>query len=322
MSKRFLLLVVVLLITSTAAHAQRQVVRLYPGKAPGSEQWSVPESVTEGRSGATIANVNDPSFTVYAADPAKATGVAVIVCPGGAFRYLSWAEGTRAAEWLNAKGITAFVLKYRTLQGVQAPAPQLPAGAMPAGGPPSGNAAPAAPGPGRPGAKEIEIRNANANPDPTNEPLNTVIRMSIADAQTAMRMIRARASEWRIDPNRLGIMGFSAGGGTAVGTALADKGDAYPNFVVSVYGPSQMDVVVPPHAAPLFIAVGTFHPNVASGCLALFAAWKAAGKPVELHAYDGVNGPFGVNRTGLPVDAWLDRFYEWLGAKGIVDSRK
>jgi len=52
--------------------------------------------------------------------------------------------------------------------------------------------------------------------------------------------------------------------------------------------------------------------------VALFSAWRAAGRPVELHAYDGVSGPFGVNRTGLPVDTWLDRFYDWLVAKGFV----
>ena len=62
---------------------------------------------------------------------------------------------------------------------------------------------------------------------------------------------------WRIDPARVGIMGFSAGGGIAVGTALAERSDASPDFLVSLYGPSLQDVNVPAHAPPLFIAVGS-----------------------------------------------------------------
>ena len=285
-----------------APTAAPQEVRIWTGKAPGSESWTLPETTTAGR----ISNVSDPSFTVYLPAPSAANGAGVVICPGGAFRFLSWDATVEAARWLNGKGIAAFVLKYRTL-------PVPPPASPPAGAPP-----PAAPAPGRPGAKEIEIRNANANPAPDNEPLNAVIRMSVADAQQAMRIIRRRAAEWRVDPKRLGIMGFSAGGGTVIGTALAEKGDAYPDFLVSVYGPSQQDVFVPAYAPPLFIAVGSFHPNVTAGCVALFSAWKAAGRPVELHAYDDVKGPFGVTGQGGPVDGWLDRLYEWLRAKGLL----
>ena len=61
---------------------------------------------------------------------------------------------------------------------------------------------------------------------------------------------------------------------------------------MSMYGPSLLDVHVPPHAPPLFIAVGSTHFNVTNGCLALFAVWKAAGKPAEIHVYDGVSAGF------------------------------
>ena len=80
--------------------------------------------------------------------------------------------------------------------------------------------------------------------------------MGVADAQQALRLARRNAASWRIDPARVGIIGFSAGGGVAVGTALAARSDASPDFLVSVYGPSLQDVDVPPHAPPLFIAVG------------------------------------------------------------------
>ena len=135
---------------------------------------------------------------------------------------------------------------------------------------------------------------------------------ALADAQGAA------LAEARIDPARIGIMGFSAGGGVAVGTALAPQTSASPDFLVSLYGPSLMDVNVPAHAPPLFIAVGSSHFNVTNGCLALFAAWKAANKPAEIHVYDQVSAGFGLTPRGLPVDGWIDRMHEWLLARGLT----
>lgn len=167
--------------------------------------------------------------------------------------------------------------------------------------------------------RELAIRNANANPEPENAELAEVLAMAIADAQAALKLVRSNAPAWRLDPARIGIMGFSAGGGVAVGTALAEHSDATPDFLISLYGPSLMDVQVPEHAPPLFIAVGTNHFNVTNGCLALFAAWKAAGKPAEIHVYDQVNAGFGMTPRGLPVDTWLERADEWLVARHLTN---
>ena len=142
--------------------------------------------------------------------------------------------------------------------------------------------------------------------------------MATADAQQALRLARRNAVAWRIDPARVGIMGFSAGGGVAVGTALAERSDASPDFLVAVYGPSLQDVDVPPQAPPLFIAVGSTHFNVTNGCLALFAAWKAAGKPAEIHVYDQVSAGFGVASRGLPVDSWTERLFDWMVARKLT----
>jgi acetyl esterase/lipase len=131
-------------------------------------------------------------------------------------------------------------------------------------------------------------------------------------------MVRNRARDWNIDPARIGIMGFSAGGGVAIGTALASRSDASPDFLVSLYGPSLQDVNVPQHAPPLFIAVGNNHFNVTNGCLALFAQWKAAGKPAEIHIYDQVSAGFGMSQRGLPVDGWIERLHEWLVARKLT----
>jgi Sulfatase/alpha/beta hydrolase fold len=133
----------------------------------------------------------------------------------------------------------------------------------------------------------IAVRRAGAGGDSPLAPmLREVLHMGIADAQQALRLARRNTAAWRIDPARVGIMGFSAGGGIAVGTSLAERSDGSPDFLVSLYGPSLQDVNVPAHAPPLFIAVGSSHFNVTNGCLALFAAWKAAGKPAEIHVYD------------------------------------
>ena len=300
-----------LAIAGDATAQAPQEIRLWPGKAPGSENWTVPESTTTSPAGdRTITNVSDPTVTVFLPPAGTAAGPAVVVAPGGALRLLGWDnEGVKVAQWLNSKGIAALVLKYRTLQ--------TPAGA----GRGRGAAPPLPTAPGRgagaPPRVEMEIRNGNANPEPDDPALRDVLRMGIADAQQALRLARSNAAVWRIDPARIGIMGFSAGGGVAVGTALAEKSDASPDFLVSLYGPSLQDVNVPAHAPPLFIAVGATHFNVTNGCLALFAAWKAAGKPAEIHVYDQVSGGFGMTRRGLPVDAWNDRLLEWLTARKL-----
>jgi acetyl esterase/lipase len=298
--------VVGLLATASDVVAQTpEEIRLWPGKAPGSENWTVPEAATTSASGdRTISNVSDPSVTVFLPVPASASGTAVVVAPGGALRVLGWDnEGVKVARWLNSKGIAALVLKYRTLQTI-------PGGGRGRGAPPAS----AATGP----RKELEIRNGNANPEPEDPGLRQVLQMGIADAQQALRLARRNAAAWRLDPARVGIMGFSAGGGIAVGTALAaERSEASPDFLVSVYGPSLQDVNVPAHAPPLFIAVGATHFNVTNGCLALFAAWKAAGKPAEIHVYDQVSAGFGMTTRGLPVDSWSDRLLEWLVARKL-----
>ena len=203
MKRSILFLVATLLFIESAAFAQSQEIRLWSGKAPGSESWSVSESVTKSPSGdRTISNVSDPTLTVFLPDAARATGAAIVIAPGGALRALGFDnEGVKAAEWLNSKGIAAFVLKYRTLQAGSA-------GARGRGAAPVGGAGT---------RQELQIRNANANPEPDDPALAEVLRMAIADAQQALKLVRRNSAAWHVDPARVGIMGFSAGGGVAVG---------------------------------------------------------------------------------------------------------
>ncbi|MEO8099959.1 MAG: dienelactone hydrolase family protein [Acidobacteriota bacterium] len=275
--------------------------KLWPGKAPGSENWTVPESITDPGGNRVATNVSDPTLTVFLPDAAKANGAAIVIAPGGALQALSLdTEGTRVAEWLNSKGIAAFVLKYRLRQ-------QQP-GAPSAGGPPAGGT-----------RQEMTIVKGNANPAPGDAVLDEVLRMGTADAQQALRLVRKNAAEWRVDPKRVGLMGFSAGGGVSVGAVVANEPGASADFLISLYGPSLQDVNVPANAPPLFIAVGSNHFNVTNGCLALFAEWKKAGKPAEIHVYDQVNAGFAMSKRGVPVDTWPDRLLDWMQLHKVLN---
>jgi hypothetical protein len=175
---RALLAILAVVVASDAGAQSPQEMRLWPGKAPGSENWSVAETTTSSPSGdRTVANVSDPSVTVYLPPAASATGAAAVVAPGGALRLLAWdGEGVKVAQWLNSKGIAALVLKYRTLQ------------TMPATGRGRGAGAPA--GVAGAGRQELDIKKANANPAPDDAALTEVLHMATADAQQAIRLAR------------------------------------------------------------------------------------------------------------------------------------
>ena len=173
--------------------------------------------------------MSDPTLSVFLPDPAIATGAAVVIAPGGALRVLAFDnEGVKAAEWLNERGIAGFVLKYRTLQ--------------------LDPAAPRGPLPGHSGARPAARDRSWSSSTPTRTPRRTTRRwprcstLAVADAQAALRLVRRNANALELDPMRVGIIGFSAGGGVGVGTALAPRSDASPDFLVSVYGPSLQDV--------------------------------------------------------------------------------
>lgn len=276
----------------------QQVERLYPGKAPGSEHWTHPETVRETPDGGqSFTNTRDPELITYLPDPARANGTGVIVLPGGGLRQLGTGGDTKLAiEAMRARGITVFVLKYRTLQ-IAPPAP----GAVP---PPRPSGPPSFP--------KLDIRNGNANPSPNDPALNEVIRLATDDGQAALRRVRARAAALKLDPGRIGMMGFSAGGGVAMGAVIENEPGAVPDFVVSLYGPSLIDVTVHPNAPPLFLAASANHGPVTEGLVALFSIWKRAGKLAELHSYEVP--PF----AGFRYELWGPRFFDWLAERKLV----
>ena len=262
----------------------QQVIRLYPGAAPGSERWTIAETVRETPGGgAIISNVRDPSVTAYLPDPVRANGSAAIFLPGGGLRVLALGgESDAIIRRLTAEGMAIFVLKYRILQT---------------------NGTPPAPPP-----THLAIRNGNANPAPGDAALGEVLTLASDDARTALGMIRANAAKWHLDPARIGMIGASAGGGVAIAAEL-HPGEPRPAFLATLYGPSLMDVSVAPDAPPLFMATEADHGPVTDGLLALFSIWKGAGRPAELHV---------IQTPRLDTSQWLDRFVAWLGEQHMV----
>lgn len=253
--------------------------------------------------------VNDPTLTISLPETSKATGTAVIICPGGALISLSWqSEFQDIARWLNARGIAAIGLKYRLRNGFPDMSKVDTSKGMPR----------------RITVTEFgEIKNANANPSVLKGG-DPEIDNALNDALEAMKIVKAHAKEWHIDENKIGFMGYSAGGGVVVNATVKATPELMPAFLCSLYGPALDDVIVPKNAPKLFIGVHADHPSVAAGCLALFMEWKKAGVDAELHIYgDKTGGLFGGGPQAdknTPNGSWQETFYSWLVANGFTNK--
>jgi hypothetical protein len=303
-----LLFYLTLTLVSGSISAQ-QVIRLYEGRAPGSPETKVEEKVTYSPSGEImgISNVVDPSITIYLPDSKIATGTAVVLCPGGGMRFLGWNNDViKMAKFLNEKGIAAIGLKYRLWNETPPPATTDKNNQIPMGLTFSINV-----------TEFGKLNLANANPSNNPESTEAVYR-SAADAQEAVRIIRKHALEWKINPDRIGFLGFSAGGGVAIAAVIRNKDkETMPNFIATAYGPSLIDVIVPNNAPNLFICTNAEHTNVAAGCLALFLEWKKAAIPAEIHIYGNGKGGFSIDKQGQDSDTWGDSFITWLTTQGF-----
>jgi acetyl esterase/lipase len=146
--------------------------------------------------------------------------------------------------------------------------------------------------------------------------------LAVLDGKQALRVVREKAALWSIDPQRIGILGFSAGGVVATGVAMQDEPDTRPNFVASMYSPGWPDGDVPADGLPpLFLAFASDDPVyslVSEGSLRLYTAWRAAGHRVELHIYSRGGHGFGMAQQGWPSDRWVERFREWLQIEGFL----
>jgi dienelactone hydrolase len=273
------------------APAEPDAIPLYGASPPGSansETW-----MTYGHFGYVVRNVTRPTLTPFLPDPKKATGAAVIVAPGGAYMLLAIEpEGWRVAKALNERGIAAFVLKYRVM-----PTP-------------------------------VGIAEANAYmdkkvksglPDPRRQP-TLQYPPSTDDALAAIALVRANSAKWGIDPNRVGMIGFSAGAMTSLNTVMAAKPGQGPDFFGYIYGPQAR--VTPPHnAPPMFAAIALDDPLFPSMGFPIVEAWHAAKRPVELHAYGRGGHGFGLGVPQTTTPLMLDQFVVWMDMEGFLKPR-
>ena len=271
------------------SRAQPIVIPLWPDGAPGSEGWTQREKTGFTSPDIPIRrNVARPTLAVYLPDPAVATGTAVVVCPGGAFHFLADEhEGTEVAAWLVERGIAAFLLRYRVV----------PTAADDA-------------------TFQREFRESMADRERLWELTREARGMGVADGLQAIRTVRRRAAEWGVAPNRIGVMGFSAGGYVTLGVATGYDAESRPDFAAPIYA-APRESAIPADAPPLFIALASDDDMAFKGNLPLCSAWREAGHSVEMHVFARGGHGFGMRRKGLPSDRWIELFGTWLAAEGF-----
>lgn len=256
-------------------------IPLWESGAPGSEaRKAEPETVE----GSNVCNIHNPTLTPYLPAADKATGTAVIICPGGGHSKLCLGhEGYALGEWFQERGIAAFVLKYRL-------------------------------------ARE-------------KGSTYTIQDHAMADARRALRLIRSRADEWHIKTDRLGILGFSAGGELAAFAAMKndpgqkdaadpiERQSCRPDFQALIYPGTSALFSAEKGMPPLFIAAG-YHDrqDISEGMATLYLKYKAAQVPAELHLYANAGHGFGYKPDAKPTAAsrWPQRLVEWLTDTGLL----
>lgn len=277
-----------LLGTAAAAPPGNEVVRIWPGAAPGTEEWKAPEEqadVTIPPIGKihVITNVTVPTLTVFRPAAGKANGTAMVILPGGSFRALAWdVDGLETAQWLAGEGITAFVLKYRVRP--------------PQTGESFGTSL-------EDFSKATEARRA----------------IAVADAEQSIRFIRSHAKDYGIVPTRVGVAGFSAGAMATVETALTKDAATRPDFAVAMYGAALTSEVPGPDAPPIFIGAAQDDPQLpAFNSADIFERWSRANRPAELHIYEKGGHGFGFRTHHVTADTWPAALHAWLASRGYV----
>lgn len=290
-----------------AASAMAQDGTIYPLEAPaepnaiplgtgGVEDQPAKESWFRQWGDPMARNITTATLTPFLPDPDKANGAAVIVAPGGGFRWLSMGnEGWEVAEALAEQGIAAFVLKYRlhptpeSLEDFDAwmnrprPAPSASSDTSQTATPPS-----------RP---RWDLSN------------------QLEDAEAAYAMIQERAKEWGVDMDRLGMIGFSAGAGLTMHSTLNSKTMELA-FIGPIYG-GMGEVEVPENAPPMFNVIAT-DDFLFRGQFGVIDSWYKAGIPVEFHLYQNGGHGFGLGNPDRTSNRWFDAFIHWLDVNSFL----
>lgn len=297
-------------ILAFTASAFAQDATIYPLETPaepnaillgtgGVKDQPAPESWFRQWGEPMARNVTTATLTPFLPDPAKATGAAVIVAPGGGFRWLSMNnEGWKVAKALADRGIAAFVLKYRlqptpeSLDGLKESMNRTMASVTPASGAPASEAPPKPP-----------------RPDLTNQ---------LADAEAAYALIVKRAAEWGVDTKRLGMVGFSAGAGLTMHCTLNSKTMKLA-FIGPIYG-GMGPVDVPKNAPPMFNVIAS-DDFLFKGQFGVVKSWFDAGIPVEFHLYQNGGHGFGLGYPNRTSNGWFPVFMHWLDVNEFLVAK-
>ena len=279
-------------------------VPIWPGTPPdasvqhltGTESVSASKGLIGGKPVLVVSNVSQPTMTVYSPRGTN-TGVAMVVFPGGGYQVLAMdLEGTEICDWLNSKGMTAILLKYR-----------------------------------------VPLKKS----DPYSQPTP----LALEDAQRTIGLVRLHAAEWHINPHKVGVIGFSAGGHMVADTSThfaqrayppvdaADRESCRPDFAVACYPGHLSDsdegvfklnpkVPVTTNTPPTFIVMAEDdHVDHVEQALTYYIALKNAGVPVEMHLYTEGGHGFGLRRTQLPIAVWPRLVETWLQTIGMIPPR-
>ncbi|HQH38054.1 MAG TPA: alpha/beta hydrolase [Anaerolineae bacterium] len=241
-------------------------------------------------------NVTVATITPFLPDPASASGAAVVVAPGGGFFTLSMEnEGWDVARALVKHGVAAFVLKYRLTQ------------------------TPADMDEFKRSMDEMFSNTERRPPRPDPEQMKVYLAPQLEDSCAAFALIRNRAATWKIDPDRIGMVGFSAGAMLTMATALVGE-NAKPAFIGDIYGPLA-SITVPDDAPPLFVALAADDPFFGDSGFGLIESWRAAKKPVEFHLYEQGGHGFGMYPKETTSTGWFNAFVSWLTMHGMVKPK-
>jgi acetyl esterase/lipase len=284
-----LLLAAALVWQPTPGHVQ---VPLWPSNPAGKPESmeSDPKNLIGGKRAWAIHDVSRPTLTVYR-PKGRDTGATVMVLPGGGYEILAVdLEGTEVCDWLNARGITGVLLKYRV--------------------------------PGHPGPHRTSPN-------------------ALADGQRAMGLLRLHAKEWHLDPHKIGVLGFSAGGHLVAAMSThftraykpvdaADRESCRPDFGVALY-PGHLavdggdryvlnpDIRVTAKTPPQFIVQAEDDPvDRVENSLVYYAGLRKAGVPAEMHLYAHGGHAFGLRPTQQPITQWPGLLEPWLRTIGMV----
>lgn len=270
-----------------------------PTKGPDLEELSERVPLPDGQTIARFRNVSEPDITVYR--PAVTNGVGVIVAPGGGWRIVCWEhEGSLVAEWLAERGYTAFLLKYR-VAATDPDQEKYDSEMLTLG------AALYAP---RPAAQAPRHFTELIDDETTRFGR----KIQVEDGIQAVRLVKGRAREFGVDPDKVGMIGFSAGAFLCTDVALAEPGLA---FIAPIYGGDAAGRPIGDDAPPLFTCVARDDFVMFRIVESLYHDWSMADRPAEIHVFRrGAHG-FGMLKQGAPSDRWIDLFGDFMADLGL-----